>query len=331
MLRLYQRVLLTAISLLLTFILFLNNSNIPPSISTASRLLPSKFRTSQPERNYTQSLVVASTTHEDTSWTKELTTNLTTYIYLADDETAPLHPPQNKGHETMIYLTYIIDHYHNLSDITIFTHSSDDSWHNNDLQSFSLHGYFNLRCHHESGCPDHIKPYATEHSDKDEERHFLTQWPLLHGEGAEVPETLATACCAQFAASREAILRVPLSRWEHYRQWFIDTPLEDSISGRIWEFTWQWVLTSQAVVCPSVQACYCGGYGLCFESEAEIMSWLTMKSVADMAKETVRDFEDRERDKGGVEYYLWQKMQRPLNKWLYEAEVRERIRRLGRD
>jgi hypothetical protein len=34
----------------------------------------------------------------------------------------------------MIYLTYIIDHYSNLSDVNIFMHSQRYTWHNNGFQ-----------------------------------------------------------------------------------------------------------------------------------------------------------------------------------------------------
>lgn len=40
---------------------------------------------------------------------------------------------RNKGHEVMAYLSYIIDHYNNLSDVNIFLHSHRYAWHNNDL------------------------------------------------------------------------------------------------------------------------------------------------------------------------------------------------------
>ncbi|RJE16641.1 hypothetical protein PHISCL_11022, partial [Aspergillus sclerotialis] len=54
-------------------------------------------------------------------------------VYAVDDPSAPLHPPKNKGHEVMVYLSYIIDHYGNLPDIVAFMHSHQFAWHNDDL------------------------------------------------------------------------------------------------------------------------------------------------------------------------------------------------------
>lgn len=76
-------------------------------------------------------------------------------------------------------LTYIIDHYFPLSDVTVFIHSHNITWHNNDFLEFSsssivrrlssgpfiLNDYMNLRYHLESGCPDHIHPTADEDAD----------------------------------------------------------------------------------------------------------------------------------------------------------------------
>lgn len=297
-------------------------------------------RTPHVPREYTQTLVVASTQKEDTSWIAKALPNIQHAIYVADDSNAPFHPPVNKGHETMMYLTYIIDHYHNLSDTTIFTHAERNSWHNNDLFEFDLArmisavsnehvqrvGYFNLRCHHESGCPDHIKPHDTGRSDKQEQKYFSEVWDQLHGPRAPpLPETLAVACCSQFAVSREAIEKVPWTRWIHYRDWLMDNPLPDSITGRIWEWTWHYVLTGSEILCPPIEQCYCDGYGICFRDEGEITSWLAMKEIQMLAKHMKAEMPKEGGEENGredVQFHLDQRITRPLNKWLYEAQVR---------
>ncbi|GAB7349620.1 hypothetical protein MBLNU459_g0303t2 [Dothideomycetes sp. NU459] len=237
----------------------------------------------------------------------------------------------------MIYLTYIIDHYANLSDITIFIHAEQSAWHNNDLFDYDMArmvsalspahvtraGYFNLRCHPESGCPDHIQPFSQGPDRPREEPFFQSTWAELHGDGVPVPEVLSTACCAQFAASRDAIQAVPLERWEHYRAWLQQTPLDSATAGRIWEFTWHYVLTGgEAVVCPRIEHCYCDGYGLCFESHAEIQSWLTMNELQAVTMELIKDFAERGRSTEKLNYHKEQRIERPLNKWLYEAKRR---------
>ena len=292
----------------------------------------------KPSRNYTQTLVVASTSHEDTTWISQALPDLARAIYIADPPLALYHPPANKGHESMVYLTYIIDHYHNLSDTTIFTHAGQESWHNNDLFDFDLAkmiahisnehvsrvGYFNLRCHHESGCPDHIKP-LNPGPDNVEERYFAQIWDELHGPNAPpIPETLAVACCSQFAASREALTAISRERWVHYRDWLVNTTLPDEISGRIWEFTWHYILTGREVLCPALEYCYCDGFGLCFNDGGEIQSWLAMKEIATLAKHMSDDYaaQGKDGERGDVQNHLDQRISRPLNKWLYEAELR---------
>src|SRR2546430_3170769 len=83
--------------------------------------------------NYTRLLVMPRTKAEDVTWLEEHLPDLQAAIYVADDPTAPLHPPKNKGHEVMIYLTYIIEHYDELPDVCIFMHAHRYSWHNDDI------------------------------------------------------------------------------------------------------------------------------------------------------------------------------------------------------
>lgn len=73
--------------------------------------------------NYTSTLVIARTKEEDMEWLEKEIPDQPTAIYVVDDPSAPLHPPKNKGHEVMVYLTYIIDHYDELADVTMFMHA----------------------------------------------------------------------------------------------------------------------------------------------------------------------------------------------------------------
>lgn len=51
-------------------------------------------------------------------------------IYAVDqpDSERYLHTPKNKGKESMAYLTYLIDHYDNLTDVQVFVHSHGDGY-----------------------------------------------------------------------------------------------------------------------------------------------------------------------------------------------------------
>jgi Protein of unknown function (DUF3431) len=124
------------------------------------------------EQHHSKMLVVAAVHYNDTDWIRERLPNIQTAIYVAEDPSARLQPPKNKGNEVMIYLTYIIDHYDELCDITVFMHSHQFSWHNNPVLNFNAYemltrlnhdrvsreGYMNLRCDWFPGCPDWIHP-----------------------------------------------------------------------------------------------------------------------------------------------------------------------------
>ena len=118
---------------------------------------------------------------------------LSVAMYVADDATAPLHPPRNKGHEVMIYLTYIIDHYDSLPDIVLFMHAHRWSYHNNELQDLDAvqmirnlnharvvrEGYMNLRCRWDPGCPEHLHPLSPEPDYYRLQAVVAQQWPLI--------------------------------------------------------------------------------------------------------------------------------------------------------
>lgn len=236
---------------------------------------------------YTKVLVVPKMTEEDTSWMETEIPEWQTAVYVADDPTAPLHPPKNKGHEVMVYLTYIIDHYDSLPDIIAFMHSHQFAWHNDDLLGQNAggllrrlnparvvrEGYMNLRCNWGPGCPDWMHPGAVEEdASKQEEIMLARAWGEIFPDDP-IPQVLAQPCCAQFAVSRERIHAIPKARFVYYRDWILRTELSDYISGRVWEYLWHVVFTGENTVCPAENVCYCDGYGICFGGEEEYANY----------------------------------------------------------
>jgi Protein of unknown function (DUF3431) len=165
---------------------------------------------------YLKTVVVARFESEDVSWLEKSDLPVDKAIYVVDNPS--LSPgftvPQNKGHEAMVYLSYVIDYYDHLSDITIFVHPHQVTWHNNDilysdmLKTFehlseahvSRQGYFNVRCHHEPGCPDwlHLDRPEIEvdtHRKIEEKAFSLKVWQGLHS-GVEPPHAISQPCCA---------------------------------------------------------------------------------------------------------------------------------------
>ncbi|KAF7193686.1 hypothetical protein HII31_05032 [Pseudocercospora fuligena] len=190
--------------------------------------------------------------------------DLGTAIYVVNNKDAPLHTPANKGHEAMAYLSYIIDFYDSLPDISIFMHGHKTAWHNNDLLDMSSSamvrylsrekvqqdGYMNLRCHWNPGCPDHLHPFATEYDeDKSEELLIKDAWmQVFEVEESQVPEMLAQPCCSQFAVTKERIRDLPKEKYEHFRDWLLASQLTDYVTGRIFEYFWQYMLNKTPVL-----------------------------------------------------------------------------------
>lgn len=80
-----------------------------------------------------------------------------------------------------------------------------------------------------------------------------------------MPEVIGVAAAAQFAISKERVLRRPLEFYVRARQWLLATRLNDATSGRVLEHLWHVFFGDEreAVYCPSERQCRCDVYGLC--------------------------------------------------------------------
>ncbi len=257
--------------------------------------------------NHTRLLVITRTKEEDVSWIEKELPGYETAIYVADDQNATLHPPKNKGHEVMVYLTYIIDNYDNLSDVTLFMHAHRFSGHNNELFGHDAvqtikrlstgrvirEGYVNLRCSWTPGCPDWMHPRMMEEDIMKQEQFLLGQsWSEIFPMN-DLPEVLAQPCCAQFALSKERIQSVPRARFVFYRNWLMRTPISDYISGRIWEYIWHFVFTGQNIVCPAMHVCYCDAYGLCLGGKADLDEYFELLGQRQKYKKELRGWDEK--------------------------------------
>ena len=175
----------------------------------------------------------------------------------------------------MAYLTYIIDHYDSsLPSVMAFLHSHrqgffkawhvDAPFHDNviAMQSLQLdfvvqNGYVNLRCNLNPGCTKAYKRLKS-HVDREvweqifggtktmpmmepfqnETAEELTSPRLDNEKAKHMNVGVASACCAQFAVSRDQVLRRPLEDYVRIRDWLIKTDRDDASSGRSLEFVW---------------------------------------------------------------------------------------------
>lgn len=256
-------------------------SKVRDSLDSAFSSSSSHFRPGVPKplgSTYSRVMVIPRLQSDNISWVSDELPDVDTAVYIANDPLAVLHPPKNKGHEVMIYLSYIINHYDALPDILIFMHAHRWTHHNNALLAYDAaemvrrlnsdyvtrEGYVNMRCHWLPGCPEWLHPSDPRESlEKQEEVVISKCWSELFPSDP-LPAALGQACCAQFALSKERVLSIPLSRFVFYRDWIARTPLSDYISGRVWEYSWQFLFTGQSIYCPAEHICYCGGFGLCF-------------------------------------------------------------------
>lgn len=173
-----------------------------------------------------------------------------------NDVNAPLHTTTNKGREANVYLTYIVDNYPNLPSNMVFLHSHQTHDHGSKRDEGSVdfdnvaavkalkldfvqkNGYVNLRCIHGPGCPAEIQPFRnTSDPLRPQEKAMAGAWKELFGND-DVPTVIASTCCAQFAVSREQVLKRPKSDYERFLRWILETPLNDFTSGRVFEYLW---------------------------------------------------------------------------------------------
>ncbi len=162
----------------------------------------------------------------------------------------------------MAYLTYIIDNYASLPSTMAFVHPHRSSfisaWHTdtplhsnvdalNSLQTSFVqeNGYANLRCNWNPGCWE--KHRKNEHVTPEVWREIFSGTSTNRSASHDTPPQIGAACCAQFAVSRSQVIKRPLSDFEHFRQWIIDTDMTDAKSGRVFEFLWHVIFGMRAV------------------------------------------------------------------------------------
>ncbi|RDW74303.1 DUF3431 domain-containing protein [Aspergillus mulundensis] len=236
-------------------------------------------------------IVMARLEEESVSWVHEELPGWQRAIYTVNPSpstTADKHrlkTPLNKGHESMAYLTYLIDHYNDLPSTIAFIHSHRSgflsAWHVDAplhdnvaaLRSLQLdfvqqNGYVNLRCNPNPGCTQKHgythNPHVTDAVWTDIFEGTSTP-PLNSTEASadergsdplriqaepralKIPAQVAAACCAQFAVSRAQVLQRPREDYIKIRQWVIDTERSDASSGRVMEYLWHVIFGKESV------------------------------------------------------------------------------------
>lgn len=240
-------------------------------------------------------IIMAKLEAEDTSWVAEYLPDWQHAIYTVNPSSPSsssnktLTTPLNKGHESMAYLSYIIENYSSLPLTLAFIHPHArgflSAWHtdtplHSNIASLSTlripfvqeNGYVNLRCNWNPGClPSHREnKHVTEQTwgeifaNVSSSSFFSSQQEEEEeGKGNPYPGEVGSACCAQFAVSRERVRQRPRKDYIAFREWVIETGKSDAQSGRVMEFLWHVVFGMEPVYCPEEKTCYCQVYGRC--------------------------------------------------------------------
>ncbi|KAK2746178.1 hypothetical protein FQN57_003300 [Myotisia sp. PD_48] len=212
------------------------------------------------------SLVVPKTTGENVSWVEELPPYWTPFIYTVDKEPGyPLQSPANRGRESIVFLTFIIDNYNSLPNITVFSHAKDIQWHNDVAGNRTIDnvlnlrvaavkekGYVNMRCHWNPGCPISVNPLAPTEGDiriQDMRASFADIYThFFNVTRDEVPKAIGSVCCAQFAVTRERIRARPREDYVRMRDWSMETRLGPGDIGWVFEKIWHIVFMEEPVL-----------------------------------------------------------------------------------
>lgn len=153
----------------------------------------------------------------------------------------------NKGKEALAYLTFIVDHYQNLPDHTIFLHGHNESRHSESLiqilQNFKwgYKGYMNLNwCKNQRCRVRTYRNYSLTFMDNDDVRRILYRyWDETLGIFlGRLPSSISFYCCAQFVATKNAIRNRSLEFYKYLQEWIINTSASDYDSSRLLEYTW---------------------------------------------------------------------------------------------
>ncbi|KAJ5688818.1 hypothetical protein N7462_003210 [Penicillium macrosclerotiorum] len=231
-------------------------------------------------------IVMGRTLWEDTDWLEEELPEWQHAVYDVDDPDAEFHVQQNKGRESNVYLQYIIDHYDKLPEYMVFMHAHRSSGHvefweqDNALTIQRLQlpfleeaGYVNLRCNWSPGCPDEVHPFR-QLEGRTTEIAFAGAWMGIFN-NTNIPEVVAAPCCAQFAVTKAQVHARPLSDYQAYHKWLMQTELDDDTSGRVFEYLWHIIFGQEPVFCPSQQQCYQDVYGMDWDPDFdETFGWL---------------------------------------------------------
>lgn len=211
-----------------------------------------------------KAVVMGALSTDEVDWATTKLNGWDAFVYTVDNITMLPHTDRNKGNEANAYLTYIIQNYDSLPSTVAFVHSHESgfpkAWHTDNKQHSNVeslnslnvnfvqrNGYANLRCLQNPGCPNEIQPFREPVDEsRTTEAAFAAAWRDIF-DNNDVPEVVGVACCAQFAVSRQQILKRSKEEYLRMHKWLMNTELDDSTSGRVFEYLWHIIFGQESV------------------------------------------------------------------------------------
>ncbi len=147
----------------------------------------------------------------------------------------------NKGVDANHYLNYIIDNYDNLPDKILFCHHHENDW----TQDRSLPEIINNL---NWNCADYfsVGAYCNTWQALPGNQEWLRNYAFLLPNG-KLPDSLVYIAGTQFVVSKELILKHKKEYYQFLLAWLYYTDMPDNQSGRLFEYTWHYILTGNGV------------------------------------------------------------------------------------
>ena len=224
------------------------------ALKSSSALTHETFRTA-PAR----AAVIASAA-DNIGWLLQAAPELCLLPYSPSDAAVRHHAWEsapNRGREASIYLRFIIDHYDNLPDRTVFLHGHGESWHAVRIAQILRHLNWSLPYANLNYSPyeDVWRDFGTDHPDlADYHPLFQQYWDDLWAEGTGLtspPSRFRVHCCAQFMVSRDLLLRRSKAWYQKALTWVQEgddrfandtsNAGPDARAAVMFEFTWEYI------------------------------------------------------------------------------------------
>ena len=149
-----------------------------------------------------------------------------------------VHP--NVGAEATVYLTYIIQFYYVLPEVTAFVHGHQSSWHeSNIVRRINRLNLNNLKYYNFNQIARTFDTLNVTDTNHTQSATMREAWPeVFEQELGTMPSVIRVRCCAQFAVHRD---RIRLRNREFYVKvllWLNTTKMQTFWSSRVLEFVW---------------------------------------------------------------------------------------------